>query len=387
MIYLFDDSHTIHLEPLTPWNAAGELLCGTASLQAVVEKVYNQPVTSMLRTESLTVPAGLHLFINGRLLSPWALPSVLPLEGSVQRVTTQGGLVGARIHLEECTLSGQEVEKRAAELPEQSVEGLTLAEYIWDYLNANEKRLNEDAQYWSFIRLGEVHPTAVLLKEEAISLAAGVVLEPHVVLDARKGAIILDEGVHVGANSVITGPVYIGKHSTINPLTLIRPGCSIGEHCGMGGEVAASIVLNHSNKQHFGYLGRSYVGNWCNLGAGSTTSTLKNTWGKISVKMGNDSIALSQHKLGALIGDHTKLGTGVVLGPGTSVGIHSNLFGQGAFPAYVPPFSWWEGGKERIPYAVDKAIEVTKRIISKYDITLTELQEQRLRGEASRIGE
>ena len=123
------------------------------------------------------------------------------------------------------------------------------------------------------------------------------------VLDASAGPILLSEHVSVGANSVITGPCYLGPYVWVRPLTFIRQGCSIGDDVeGGGARSPNSIVLGWSNKAHDGFLGDSYVGKWVNLGAGTTTSNLKNTYGEITMQLGREQIPTGRRFLGSLIG-------------------------------------------------------------------------------------
>src|SRR4029079_16305029 len=115
--------------------------------------------------------------------------------------------------------------------------------------------------------------------------------EPGCVLDASKGPILVGAGATLGANCVIQGPCAIGAHSSVMPVALIRPGTTIGPGCKVGGEVSNTILQANSNKSHEGFLGDSYLGEWVNLGAGTTTSNLKNTYGEVSMKIGSREIA------------------------------------------------------------------------------------------------
>ena len=159
---------------------------------------------------------------------------------------------------------------------------------------------------------------------------------------------------------MIQGPCFVGWHSTVMPLALIRGGTSIGPQCKVGGEVSNAIILGSSNKSHEGFLGDSYLGEWVNLGAGTTTSNLKNTYGEVSIKIGTREIPSGHNFLGSLIGDHTKTAIHTRLMTGTYVGYCCMLAANGSSPRFVPSFSFCtERGIE--PYRAEKAAEVMQR--------------------------
>lgn len=239
-----------------------------------------------------------------------------------------------------------------------------LVESLWDLIYWNEESLVEDAarlreETWAK-QVGPYH----LINDEEVMVDRSAKLEPGCVLDASKGPIAISANAVIGANSVIQGPCYIGPHAQILPLTLIRPGTSIGTLCKVGGEVGESIILGYSNKAHTGYVGSSYIGKWVNLGAGTTTSNLKNTYGEITVQIGSKKIPTGRRFLGALIGDHSKTGILTKLGTGSYVGFCSQLAGSGHAPKFVPSYTYWtDRGAE--PYRLDKAMEVTQRVFSR----------------------
>ena len=133
------------------------------------------------------------------------------------------------------------------------------------------------------------------------------------------------------AGAVIEGPASVGPYATVKALARIYPGTTIGPVSKVGGEVEASIIHAYSNKQHDGFLGHSYVGAWCNLAAGTTTSDLKNTYSTVRVSIEGRAVDTGSLFAGLLMGDHSKAGIGTMFNTGTVVGIGCNLFG-GDFP-------------------------------------------------------
>jgi UDP-N-acetylglucosamine diphosphorylase / glucose-1-phosphate thymidylyltransferase / UDP-N-acetylgalactosamine diphosphorylase / glucosamine-1-phosphate N-acetyltransferase / galactosamine-1-phosphate N-acetyltransferase len=263
------------------------------------------------------------------------------------------------------------------ELPEM-MQQARLSDYLWDLISWNEEALLADSLTMMDCRqhlpAGPYH----LINEENVCVSDDVKIAPGCVLDATRGPIALSRGVSIGANSVISGPCFIGEYSRVAPLTVIRSGTSIGRICRVGGEISNSIISSYSNKAHEGYLGDSYVGQWVNLGAGTTTSNVKNTWGEVAVTIGSRELKTGRRSLGSIIGDHTTSSIGTRLTTGCYVGFNCLLAGSGLVPKFVPTFSFWtQKGMER--FDNDKASEVARRMYDRRDRVWTELDDQLMR--------
>ena len=253
-----------------------------------------------------------------------------------------------------------------------------LVSTLWDLIHWNEESILSESVH--FHDRPAPHPAGPyhLVRGDDVWLGEGVKLGPGCVLDASDGPVVLGERVSVGANSVLQGPCYVGPHSGVTSLTLIRPGTSIGPMCKIGGEVSNSIVLGWSNKSHEGFLGDSYLGKWVNFGSGTTTSNMKNTYGEISVRRGGRETPTGRRFLGTLVGDHTKTGILTRLGAGSYVGFCTNLAGPGLAPRSVPSFTFvTDRGPE--PYRIEKAVEVTRRVYARRDRVLTDYDERLMR--------
>jgi UDP-N-acetylglucosamine diphosphorylase/glucosamine-1-phosphate N-acetyltransferase len=144
--------------------------------------------------------------------------------------------------------------------------------------------------------------------------------------------------------------------------------CSIGEICRVHGEISASVVLGHANKGHEGFVGHSYLGRWVNLGAGTTTSNLKNTYGTVSLWTPRGVRDTGAQFLGTLFGDHAKTGIGLRLTTGSVVGAGANVYDTMP-PKAVPPFAWG-GGAPYGTYRVDKLLDVTARAMARRKVEL-----------------
>ncbi|MBL7999547.1 MAG: hypothetical protein JNL32_13040 [Candidatus Kapabacteria bacterium] len=191
-------------------------------------------------------------------------------------------------------------------------------------------------------------------------------IAPLVVLDASAGPIIIGENVTVIAHSTIIGPCYIGDGTIVKAGAKIYGNTIIGERCKVGGEIENSIIHAYSNKQHEGFLGHSYIGEWVNLGADTNTSDLKNTYGSISIKQRGVQRNTQRMFLGLLCGDHTKSGIDTMFNTGTVTGIHANVFGSGYSPVEIPSFTWGAINESRV-YATKMAYSVARTVMQRRD--------------------
>ena len=140
---------------------------------------------------------------------------------------------------------------------------------------------------------------------EGVFAKGEVEIHSMTVLNADAGPILLEDGVKIGPFAVIRGPAYLGANSKIAPHSLLKGSVSIGHTCKVGGEVSQTVIEPYTNKSHYGYLGTSYVGSWVNLGAGTTNSNLKNTYGTIRLEVDGEKLDTGLQFLGCVIGDYS----------------------------------------------------------------------------------
>lgn len=190
----------------------------------------------------------------------------------------------------------------------------------------------------------ETEMGVTVLNPYKVWIGEGTVLKPGVILDATSGPIIIDEEAEIMANAVIIGPAYIGKNTKIKIAAKIYEGTSIGPVCKIGGEVEGSIIQAYSNKQHDGFIGHAYLGEWVNLGADTNNSDLKNNYKPVSMYSyrSQTKVNAGYQFLGSVIADHVKTGINCSLNTGVVIGMGSNLWGKDLISDYIPDFSWGE---------------------------------------------
>jgi len=189
-------------------------------------------------------------------------------------------------------------------------------------------------------------------------------------LNITNGPIYIGKGAEVMEGCMVRGPLALGDHAQLKMGAKIYGGCSFGPECRVGGEVNNSVILGFSNKGHDGFLGNSVLGEWCNLGADTNTSNLKNTYGEVKAWSYADEalVATGQQFLGLVMGDHAKCGINTMFNTGTVAGVCANLFGSGFHPKHIPSFSW---GGEAV-YALDKALSTSSTVMERRNLPFTE---------------
>ncbi len=258
--------------------------------------------------------------------------------------------------------------------PALEIEGMLLRG-AYDLVTALEQLLPADCADFRAVPAGSVPEGSLVLGDPADVRCRDALVEPGVVFDVRQGAVVLEAGSEVRHGTRLEGPVYVGPGTRIMG-GAIR-GSSFGPHCRVHGEVSATIFLGYGNKSHDGFVGHSVIGQWVNLGAGTTTSNLKNTYGAVRLDVGGCRIETGRINLGTLFGDHVKTAIGTMLATGTVVAAGANVFGAATTPKYVPPFAWGSGGEERM--TEEGFLLVAERVLARRNVILSTERRESLR--------
>ena len=273
-------------------------------------------------------------------------------------------------------------------------------EFVATYLNENTKRVDESLEEliiikkrWDLYLLNEIvlkSDFKWLLKQNKKSKK----LNSSNNLIGSEEDLFIEEGALIqGATlNTLTGPIYIGKNAEIMEGSLIRGGFSLGENSvvkmgakiygytsigpfsKIGGEISNVVIHGYSNKGHDGFLGNSLIGEWCNLGADTNSSNLKNNYSTVSTYnyVGNDYCSTEVQFMGLTMGDHSKSGINVMFNTASVVGVLSNVFGSNFPPKYIPSFSW--GGFNKDTYDIAKAIADVNNMMNRRGISLSQAE-------------
>ncbi len=260
----------------------------------------------------------------------------------------------------------------AAEAPAEALGGALLVTRLWHLAPQVARFIEEEVRRYAPVagHAANVHPSAVLVNPDAITLGEGVRIRAGAVVTAEEGPVVLLDGAEVGEHAVVRGPCIVGRGSTVKPLASVE-GTIIGPGCKVGGEVHTSLLLGRANKAHAGFLGHSVIAHWCNLGASTDTSNLRNDYGDVSLydPVAQDFAPTGAQFLGLVLGDHSKCGIGTTFNTGTVVGVGCNLYGAGFHDRHVPSFSWGEPGAY-VPYRFDKFTRVAEAVLARRHLTL-----------------
>ena len=417
-LYLYDDARAREFEPFALTRPLADMVAGAAVQRERWHTALQLPVVGVITAEHLArfdegttraitsdgIPAG-SVIANARFiprLSAIQLPPVgaAPNEDGVVDLWFSGGrVVAARTSRElpvEYFAAGRltldDVARSGAE--STTLDGWWISD-VWDFVRLLPEQLADDLAFFQKPSFGGVVAAtqfgppaahAIVIGKHPVLVAAdrsiagqlfvkGATIEPQVVFDASAGPIFVGAGTAVHAFTRLVGPCYIGRDSTILGDRISV--CSIGDHCKVRGEMSNSIMIGYANKGHDGFVGHSYMGRWVNLGAGTITSNLKNTYGDVTLWTPTGMRSTGMQFLGTLFGDHAKTGIGTCLTTGTVLGAAANVYGGQTPPKAVPPFAWGSAPPYSV-YRLDKFLEVVERVMARRQVKLTESGREQL---------
>ncbi len=374
-IILFEDDAALTTEPLSLTRPVWDLRCGIRTLGRMIldyfpkSEIFQYARPHLLKILSHPLKDNNRrdnddLWINGSLVPGTGFISVSELKIGYAWVK-ENRVIAFRGDKPELWEAGTQLSADRFNNIEAPSDVGHLIRYPWEIVNSMQEELTREAQELRALGecRGQLHKSVVLNESKDIFIAEGCSLAPGTVIDATQGPVVLDVDVLVGANTVIEGPSYLGPGTQVKPLSHILAS-NIGEQCRIGGEISVSIIQGYSNKAHGGFLGHSFIGEWCNLGSGTETSNLKNNYSPVKVQVGSDLIDTGELFIGLTMGDHSKSAIGTVFNTGTMVGVGCNIFGAGFPPRHIPSFHW--GGAEKLvryPFkrTLDTASEMMRR--------------------------
>lgn len=272
------------------------------------------------------------------------------------------------------TTEEQEVDFETYDIIQYVYEDVLRIEHTWDIFSKNGEAIKRDFEMLTKGRESEPIPEGIWVKNpENIFIEAGAKIE-FCTLNASEGPIYIGKDAEVMEGSLVRGPFALCEHSTLKMGAKIYAGTTIGPHSKVGGEVNNSVVFGYSNKGHDGFLGNSVLGEWCNLGADTNNSNLKNNYAEVRLwnYEAKNFARTGLQFCGLMMGDHSKCSINTMFNTGTVVGVSANIFGSGFPRNFIPSFSWGGSGGFTT-YKTDKAFEVAKVVMSRRDIEFSEM--------------
>lgn len=246
---------------------------------------------------------------------------------------------------------------------------------LWDLFQLNGQQIVRDLELMRIQsnKNRKALQDIAVEKPENVYVQEGATIESGCVLNATKGPIFIGKDATIMAGSYIRGPVAICEGATIKMGAKIYEDTTLGPVCKVGGEVNNCIFHSYSNKAHDGFMGNSLIGQWCNIGADTNTSNLKNNYSTIRITRWEDhkEIETGQQFFGTVMGDHTKTAINTQLNTGTICGVSCNIFSNDFPPKFIPSFSW-VGSNVIQTYQLEKAFDAMEAMMARRDVELTE---------------
>jgi UDP-N-acetylglucosamine diphosphorylase/glucosamine-1-phosphate N-acetyltransferase len=250
-------------------------------------------------------------------------------------------------------------------------------EHTWDIFAKNDAALREDFELLTEDRTSQPIPKSVnVIAPENVFIEEGAKLE-FVTLNASTGPIYIGKNAEIMEGSVIRGPFALCESGRVKLASKVYGATTVGPHSVIGGEVSNSVLFGYSNKGHDGFLGNSVLGEWCNLGADTNNSNLKNNYEEVKL-WSYETESFDKTGLqfcGLMMGDHSKSGINTMFNTGTVVGVSTNIFGSGFPRNFVPSFSWG-GASGFTTYITKKAFETARIVMARRQVEFSAQDEK-----------
>ena len=370
--------HRAKLFPFTLTRPIADLRVGILTIREKWEKHLKAPVGFLaadILQEKYHIAEKSSLVINGILCPDEGLVKAIESLQENEALFHQDLFLAARGSFDGLPTAFDTFEKVAFD------GSFTAIHRAWDMFTHNGDQIVEDFKLLTAGRksqpISDKH--TIVYGEENIFTEEGVDIKAAI-LNAEEGPIYLGKNSNVQEGATIRGPFGLGENARINMNAKIREGVSIGPNCKVGGEVSNSIIYGNSNKAHDGYLGNAVIGEWCNLGADTNNSNLKNNYDTVKAWDYEEEklISTGLQFCGLFMGDHSKTAINSALNTGTTVGVACNLFGSGFPPTYVPSFTWGGAPKSDV-HAFDKAMKTARIVMERKNTALTPAAEKVLK--------
>ena len=375
---LFDGPFRDELLPFTYTRPVSDIRIGILTIREKWE-IFTGSTTTSLTEDYLShkfpmVEFSDNIMINGAYLPNEDIMSIIEKMSSNQAIFDNDIVVAFRVSNTQDSVDFDSLDK--LKCPESVLRVKNLCDIY---------RLNGEAIISDFELLTKdknSHPIpdgAHYINKELIFIEEGAKL-PFCFLNASDGPIYIGKNSEIMEGGLIRGPFAVCENSVVKMGSKIYGSTTIGPHCKVGGEISNSIFFGYSNKSHDGFLGNSVIGEWCNLGADSNTSNLKNNYS--DVKLWNyeseSFINTGLQFCGLMMGDHSKCGINTMFNTGTVVGVFANIFGSGFLRNFVPSFSWG-GNKGFTTYLTKKAFQAASLVMQRRGCKFTNQESQILK--------
>lgn len=374
---LFDDTRRDHLLPLTFFRPVADIRIGILTIRQKWEIYLGTSLSTLtekyLEKKFPLVKSEENILINGGILPNKELVNRIKELKPKQSLIKGNTIIATNMPASEFEDNLQKNDKIYEDI-NCDIPYIEVF-YSWDIFTKNDAALRADFELITAGRESKpLSNSNKIIGNGNIFLEEGAIVEASV-LNASTGPIYIDKNVEIMEGCLIRGPFSIGENSVLKMGAKIYGATTFGPYTKVGGEVNNSVIFGFSNKAHDGYLGNSVIAEWCNLGADTNNSNLKNTYDTVRLwdYAERTFIDTGLQFCGLVMADHSKCGINTMFNTGTVVGVCTNIFGQGFPRNFIPSFSW--GGPSGFTtYKFAKAIEVASIVYSRRDIEMDEIE-------------
>ncbi|MEO9953120.1 GlmU family protein [Nonlabens sp.] len=359
------------LLPFTYTRPTCEIRCGIITLREKWEKQLGGSVSfqteDYLQTKYPLVETDDNVVIAGNVFATASLCKAIKALKPQQKLLAGDAIIAYRVK----DLHTPTIELEQVLFLEEEVDAIN---FTWDIFSKNGKALEADYDLITQGRKSQPIPATVQsINEDRIFIEEGAKLQ-FAILNASTGSIYIGKNAEVMEGSIIRGAFALCDHSATKLGTKVYGPTTVGPHSKIGGEVSNSVIFGYSNKGHEGFLGNSVLGEWCNIGADSNTSNLKNNYAE--VKLWNyETSRFAKTGLqfcGLMMGDHSKCGINTMFNTGTVIGVSANIYGAGYPRNFIPSFNWG-GPQGNMTYKTNKAYEVADVVMKRRGLSLEQV--------------
>lgn len=371
----FDDHSRNHLLPLTFTRPAADIRVGILTIREKWEKLLKDK-TSTLTENYLAVKYPIKkekntILVNGSVIPDAEMVKQVKALKNNEALVCEEKIIAQHMDITELENSSELGKvKRVTFKGSKPVEKI---EYPWEIFSKNGSILESDFNLITKRRRSQkLDSSNTVIGKGKVFIEKGAKVF-GATLNTTGGSIYIGHDAEVMEGSQIRGPFALCDHATVKMAAKIYGPTTIGPHCKVGGELNNVVFLGYSNKAHDGFLGNSVIGEWCNLGADTNSSNLKNTYDEVRVwNYPNQTFVSSGLQFcGLIMGDHSKCGINTMFNTGTVVGVSSNIFGSGFQRNFIPSFMW--GGTSGFkPYNADKAMVVASKVMKRRNLEFTD---------------
>ena len=376
-IILFDTNVRFHLLPFTHTRPIADIRCGIYTMRErwehILEKTTGILTENYLQTVFPSDAGDDNLFINATLFASKELADAIYLLEKEQKLIKDNTLIAFRTNDHIPTF--ENLDKFTRLLSEHHYDGsYTAINNIWDIFSLNDFAIKTDFALATQNKKSQPIPKGIIVTgSENLFIAEGAKVNAGCIINASKGPVYIAEDAEIMEGTMIRGPLAVCEGAVVKMGAKLYGASTIGPGCKVGGEINNSVFFANSNKTHDGYLGNAVIGEWCNLGADTNCSNLKNNYDEVQIwdEHNNRATKTGLVFCGLFMGDHSKCSINTMFNTGTVVGVSCNIFGHGFPDKFVASFCWG-GSNSMVTYDFDKAMETVRRVMARRNLELTD---------------